>query len=139
VADERLYLDTSALMKLLVNERETAVLRAATAGSQLTSSELALVELPRAAYRFATRHPVADGSALLAEVERLLDRLVLVPLDRGQLLLAGAFPDAHLRSLDAMHLAAALTVAEGIDAVVTYDRRLSRVAARHDLPVMAPA
>ena len=140
MSERALYLDTSALVKFIADERESRALGAATVGRQVTSSELALVELSRAAHRLGARHDdVASRATIFAKLERLLGRLVLVPLNRAQLVVAASFPEAHLRSLDAIHLAAALTVGEEVDAVVTYDRRLSRIARRQDLQVLAPA
>ena len=138
-SDTALYLDSSALVKLVLRERESAALTNAISGTRLVSTELALVELPRAGHRAVAQGIVGDARLLFERVDRLLRRVILVPLDRGQLVLASSFQDPDLRSLDALHLAAAMTVGKEVAAVVTYDRLLGRVAERHDLVVMEPA
>jgi uncharacterized protein len=131
-----LYLDTSALVKLIVKEPETDVLKGAVAGRGLMSSELALTELPR-----AFRRAKAAGRATGPEhrLWRVLDRMYLVPLHRGQLLSAGSFEEPWLESLDAIHLAAALSRADSFDAFVTYDRNQARAVKYAGLKLLQPA
>lgn len=127
------YLDTSAAMKLLVEEPESkalvSYLQSAVEERQLVASWLLHTELLCAAHR----HP--DDLDLDA-VGVLLDAVSLVDLTRGDLLTAGALP-GRLRSNDAVHLAVALRV--GVDEMLTYDRLLAGAAATAGLPVAQPS
>lgn len=128
------YLDTSAAMKLLVDEAESDALAAhltspTTDERRLVASWLLHTELHCA----ANRHPVdVDVDA----VRVLLDTVSLVDLTRGDLLTAGTLPGG-LRSHDAVHLAVALRV--GADEVITYDGELAAAAGQAGLAVVRPA
>jgi uncharacterized protein len=126
------YLDTSALLKLLIREAGTSALRSELAGrlGPRVASALVRTELRRAVRRIDVR---ATGS-----IDRLLDGLALVPLDDAVLDAAGRLEPPGLRSLDAVHLASALRVAP-VDALVTYDRRMAAAAAEQGLAVLSPA
>ena len=128
------YLDSSALVKLIQVEAETAALRAFLAdrrGQARVTSALARVEVVRAVIR-------ADRTAT-RQARRLLARLHEVALDRPLLDRAGALTiDSPLRSLDAIHLASALTLGSTLDAVVTYDVRMADAANELGLPVERP-
>lgn len=125
----RYYLDTSAAAKLLVNEAESSALAgwADQADIDLVASHLLETELRR----FAVRHglPQADVSAILARVD-------LYDLPPSVYREAGLLPGPALRSLDALHLAAAIRL--DIDAVVSYDVRLAGSADELGLQVLAP-
>ncbi|GAC1331011.1 MAG: type II toxin-antitoxin system VapC family toxin [Mycobacteriales bacterium] len=129
----RVYLDTSALVKLVQIESESEALRRYLRdrpGEALVSSALARVELVRAVS--------TGGQPAVAHARRLLDRLYLVDLDPYLLdQAADLAPATPLRSLDAIHLAAAQLV-RPLRAVVTYDERML-VAAHHlQLPTATP-
>jgi predicted nucleic acid-binding protein len=132
----RLYLDSSALVKLVVDERESDALVAAIGDRVMMSSELALTELPR-----AFRRAKASGRATGTEhrVWRLLDRIGFVPLHRVQLVKAGLFEEPWLESLDAIHLAAALSNSDSFDAFVTYDDNQARAVRYAGLELLQPA
>lgn len=124
------YLDTSAAMKLLIDEAESGALvhELTTTTRDLVASWLLHTELHCA----AGRHP------RLVEVDAittLLNAVTLIDMTRGDLLSAGTH--APLRSNDAIHLATALRV--GVDEVLTYDGELSAAARRSGLRVLAPA
>ena len=128
------YIDTSALLKTLRREAETEELLADLRGrGELTSSEVSVTELHRAAGWWGV--PRED-------VERRLRQLDLVPLSRSQLTAAGLIPDpidppgTRLRSLDAIHISAALLVESS--SVLTYDRNQSRAARANGLAVLHP-
>ena len=126
------YLDSSAIVKLVVAERESAALRRYLRGEpQRVSCALARVEVVRAV------HP--HGAAAVTRARRLIRRLDLLRLDDELLDQAAALDGRVLRSLDAIHLAAAQTLADDITAVVTYDDRISKAAALLGLPVASPA
>lgn len=131
------YLDSSALVKLVVREPETDALRSRIEASDLVSSELALTEVPRAIRALAVR---ADSPALgqmIRVAEAVLGEVALLPVDRAILLAAGALDLPLLRSLDAVHVASALT-AMPIDWFITYDARQSDAARLAGLPILAP-
>ncbi len=124
------YLDTSAAMKLVLDEPQSDALTADLAGSddrRLVSSWLLHTEMHCA----AGRHPQdVDPEAVRA----VLDSVSLIDLTRGDLLAAGTH--TPLRSNDAIHLAVALRV--GADEIVTYDGELIEQAAAAGLPILSP-
>lgn len=65
---------------------------------------------------------------LIREARLVLSRLILIPLDLPLLEAAADIPPPVLRSLDAIHLAAALSLGEALEAVVTYDHRMAEAA-----------
>ncbi len=131
-----LYLDCSALTKLVLREPESAALRAYLEGDDLVSSELVLTELPRAVRR-AAGDDARTLRALLRTAGGVLDALALARLDRAVLLAAGAITEPTLRALDAIHVATAVDVAP-VDAFVTYDQRQAAVATLAGFQVVAP-
>jgi predicted nucleic acid-binding protein len=110
------YADASALIKLVRDEPESEVLRTFLAGADLVSCELVLTELPRAIRRAAARDPRLPLEALIGRAGELLEALGLLPLDHGLLTAAGALAEPALRTLDAIHVAAAvdLSPVEGV-------------------------
>ncbi len=119
-------------MKLVVRERETDALAAYLAGAELASSEIAEIEVPRAAY-------LRTGEAAsVARAESLLRRFSLVALDEDLRREAARAQPAELRSLDAVHLVSCLRLAKQLDAVVAYDRRLAGAVLAAGLHVEAP-
>jgi len=123
------YLDTSAAMKLIVDEAESAavVQELTTVGRRLVASWLLHTELHCA----AGRHPAMFSTDAVTTV---LDIVDLVDVTRGDLMAAGTH--APLRSHDAIHLAAALRL--GVDELLTYDVELARAASSAGLRVLAP-
>lgn len=122
------YLDTSAAVKLISTEHESDALRSyLDGGPTVVASDLLETELRR----IGVRHKI--DQVLITSV---LDGVTLTPLARDQFREAGLYPQAGLRSLDALHLAGAL----GVDAsaIVTYDIRLAEAARAHGLDVIAP-
>lgn len=126
------YLDTSALVKLVVAERETPALQEwwRTHGTVPVSSDLVRTELMRAVRR------VAPEAALQAHA--VLDALVLLQVTSRVLDVAGRLEPASLRYLDAIHLAAALELGDELVGIVTYDDRLAEAAAAYGAAVVAP-
>lgn len=124
------YLDTSAAMKLLIDEVESDALvgQLASDSRRLVASWLLHTELHCA----VGRHP----TIVIAEsVAVVLDAVTLVDVTRGDLLAAGTH--APLRSNNAIHLATALRI--GADEMITYDDELARAAASAGLRVVSPA
>ena len=128
------YLDSSALVKLVVREPEsTALVEFLQGHSERVSSALALSEVPRALRR------AGFGTSERRRARQVLSRVALVDVDRRTLAAAAALDPPTLRTLDAIHLATALTLREDLTALVTYDRRLAAAAERAHVEVNAPA
>ncbi len=124
------YLDTSAAMKLVIDEPQSEALTAELAerdDRRLVSSWLLHIEMHCA----AGRHPQDID---IDAVRTVLDSVSLVDLTRGDLLAAGTH--APLRSNDAIHLAVALRV--GADEIVTYDGELIERVTAAGLSVLSP-
>ena len=124
-----MYVDTSALGALLVERLESDALESwlDQTSDMLVSSDLLEVELRRLAVREGIDQ---------ADVTRLLDGVSLAALDRAVYRSAGLLPMPYLRTLDALHLEAAIRLDAA--AVLTYDRRLSKAARSVGLRVVAP-
>lgn len=131
------YADASALVKLVRDEPESDALRAYVEGADLVTCELVLTEVPRAVRRASAQDPRLPLDALLARTGELLDALGLLPLDRGLLLGAGAIAEPGLRALDAIHVAAALSLSP-IDSFVSYDARQTAAARLGGLRTVSP-
>ena len=127
------YLDTSALAKLAVAEPETAALREWLAAEPRT---LAACDLARTELLRTVRH-VSPDRVVMARL--VLDSLVLIELTSEILEAAGRLDAEGLRSLDAVHLAAALDLGDDLETIVTYDDRLASAARSYGVPVTAPA
>lgn len=125
------YLDTSAFIKLVRSEPESRALRAEmTTGDVLVSSVLLLVEGRRAAARY--------GPVALVRARAALSTVTLLPIDDATLEAAAELEPSELRSLDALHLAAALSLAGDLGRVYCYDLRLSTAARTLGLDVRQP-
>lgn len=132
------YLDASALVKLVVREDESEALdEFLAADARLVASELVLAETPRATARASARRSPARRAAVRARTEALLAGLVLVEIDRRLLSSSADIDPPPLRTLDAIHVATALSIPE-LGVFVTYDRRQAEAAQRAGLPVVAP-
>ena len=129
-----IYLDSSAVLKLLVEEAESEDLEAWSGesgrSSRMVSSTLTRVEVLRACRRV--------DESLLSTAGSLLDRLDLLPLDETVVGVAAQVPPPQLRSLDALHLSSALQLGDDIEAFVVYDTRLADAARALGLPVVQP-
>jgi uncharacterized protein len=129
-----IYLDSSALLKLVVEERESAALEAwllDRSGVPVVSSELAKVEVLR-----GCRRVYAEA---LPEARAVLAGLDLVRLSTDVLDSAAEVGDTTLRTLDAIHLASALSIREHLAAFVAYDQRLLSAASAVGLQPSQPA
>lgn len=117
-----IYLDTSALTKLLIDEPETSELRAwlnqqIASGEYLATSVIGRVELMRVVTRYGEPGQVERARYLLEGIDTLT-------LTDSVIALAETIGPATLRTLDALHLAAAAGINQDLTAFVTYDRRL---------------
>lgn len=126
------YLDASAVVKLLMQEPETAALRRRLqTWPKRASAALLRVELLRTVKR-------AGLPRLLADARRQLASIHLIRLDDELLDRAAELEPPSMRSLDAIHLAAAVGLGSDLAAVVTYDARMSSAAQALGLPVIGP-
>lgn len=126
------YLDTSALGRLVLDEPDAPAIGAALAEvGPVVASRLLAVEL----HRLGARTGVAAE-----EIDRWLSGVALVPLDDATLAAAQSVPPATVATLDAIHLATALGLAADghVETLMTYDARLAAGAREHGLRVSAP-
>ncbi|MGI8728437.1 MAG: type II toxin-antitoxin system VapC family toxin [Solirubrobacteraceae bacterium] len=125
------YLDSSAVVKLVVRESESAALRRFLAGRATRAScGLARTEVRRAVAQ--------SGEKTRERARRVIATLDLIQLDDALLDGAG---DLHgdLRSLDAIHVAAAQSLGPDLECVVTYDRRMAAAVTAAGLAAAAPS
>lgn len=126
------YIDSSALLKLLVREAETAALEADLASREgLVTSSLAVVECQRAVRRAGTRR-------LLQRAEQVFEAVYLLELTPPILESAATLGPPTVRSLHAIHLATALSIDDEDLDLITYDDRLAEAARSNGLRVMQP-
>ena len=131
-SDRYAYLDTSAFVKLCWPEAESDALHAYLRGWPLrVSAGLLLTEALRAAQR--------QPAARVERAQQLLQRLPLLEIDRTLYRQAGLLGPSTMRSLDAIHLAAAMSLGPDLGVVVTYDERMSAAAGLFGLPVASPS
>lgn len=125
------YLDSSALVKLVVAEKESAALRRFLRSEpRRATCGLARVEVVRAVR--------PHGVAAVTRAQQLLRRVDLIQLDDELLDEAASLDAGVVRTLDAIHLAAARALADDLTAIVTYDDRMTRAAGVLGLTVHAP-
>lgn len=127
------YLDTSAAVKLVVAEQGSTALRRWINGrdESMFSSDLLRTELLRTTRRSSPEDMV--------QARAVLDSLILVTLSTAVCERAAILEPEVMRSLDALHLAAALEVGDELHGIVTYDRHLANGARALGLVVVAPA
>ncbi len=135
MSEERglLYLDSSALVKLVLPEAETEALFAALQDwPDRVTSELARVEVIRASRR------ASDDDAVHERATGVLAGLHLLHLDSEILHQASQLSPALLRSLDAIHLASAMSIRSDVEAFAVYDGALADAAHQRGFEVIAP-
>jgi predicted nucleic acid-binding protein len=132
VAGQLLYLDSSAIVKLVTPEPETKALRELLRSwPERVSSVVARIEVERVARRI--------GGGTVRRARTVLSRVALVELDDEVVDAAAAIEPTELRTLDAIHLATALSLGEDLGAMCAYDARLADAAAASGAEVVAPA
>ena len=125
------YLDGSAFVKLVKEEAETAALAAyLRRWSVAVSSTLLRTEALRAATR--------DSPATVLKVRRALRDMAFIEVSRDLLDQAGTLNPSEFRSLDAIHVTAALSLGDDLDELVTYDGRMAAAAIASGLVVASP-
>jgi predicted nucleic acid-binding protein len=127
------YVDTSAAIKLLVEETHSKAFAAfydARADAEWVSSALLRIEIIRAVAR--------AKPLLLPDARDLLLAFSYIAIDDEIVDAAMDEPDRSLRSLDAIHLATARLLGPDLDAIVTYDDRLATAASDAGLVSASP-
>jgi hypothetical protein len=126
------YVDTSALARVLLDNPDKQVIgHSLTVFDRKVASRLLGVELRRVGLRHE----------LTSRAEKLLTDVSLLPIDEQTLAAAETLTPSSVGTLDAIHLATALRFAAegGLDALMTYDKRLAQGAEEHGLAVIAPS
>ena len=124
-----LYLDTSAFLKILVEEEHSLALRTELADRVVWSSSLLAVEAHRAGIRLGID---------LEDVDLRLAAVTLIAPSESSYFSARTVGTPMLRTLDALHLASALELGTDLDAVATYDRRLAEACDHIGIEIFSP-
>jgi uncharacterized protein len=127
-----LYLDTSAFVKLVNPEPESAALKRhlGQRSGQIVSAVVLRTEALRAAQRQSTDR--------VASMRLALRQVAFIDLDRHLFDAAGTVRPTDVRSLDAIHLAAATSLGDDLDELITYDARMAAAARAQGLIVSSP-
>ena len=126
------YLDTSAAVKLVVTETETAALKDWLIESprSIVASDLLRTELLRATRRGAPE--------MMIQARAVLDSVTLLAVTTETFERAAELDPTLLRSLDAIHLASAIQLGDELEGLLTYDDRLVEAAQLHGITAIAP-
>jgi predicted nucleic acid-binding protein len=126
------YLDTSAFVKFVAIEEFSTSLRewVQQMEPELVSSDLLRIEALRAARRL--------GPEYLKAAREALQHVHLIALTSRMCEAAADLDPAILRSLDAAHLATALSIGDDVFGDVTYDQRFSDACNQLGLRVVTP-
>jgi uncharacterized protein len=133
-----LYVDTSAMLKLLVREAESAAIeRELLTWSELATSVITEVELPRAVARAREERAdaVIDGSVVLHGV---LSSAAIIPLSENIVAAARKVKPVQVGALDAVHIASAISLGRQLAGVATYDKRMQDALEPLGVGVIAP-
>lgn len=131
-AEETWYIDSSAIVKLIAREPESAALRRFLKRRRtLVASALAQTEVSRAVLPL--------GEPFLRKAREVLDRIELVRVNRQVLRDAAVLEPVTLRSLDAIHLATAALFADTLGGLITYDGQMMEAAGSYGWSVNAPS
>lgn len=126
------YLDSSAIVKLVINEPESAALHEFLEGRRpFVSSALARVEVSRAVLSY--------GATEQRAAQEVLGQMDLMRISNRILGIAGTIQPGSLRTLDAIHLSSALSLEDTLADFVCYDHRLSQAAANQGWSIARPA
>jgi len=125
------YVDASALVKLVLDEPDAMPMRHwYLEAERIATSRVGEIE---------TRRAVARKVEAAGRVDGIFRSVVIVQLDERIGRSASALAPVGLRTLDAIHLATAISMGSDLDAFVTYDDRLAEAARAVGLPVVRPA
>jgi predicted nucleic acid-binding protein len=125
------YLDSSAIVKLVVREPESLALRRFLRRRHpLVSTALARTEVLRAL--------LPAGDEAVTRGRAVLQRIDLVRVNDRILNAAGVLRPPELRSLDAIHLATAQELGDELSALITYDDRMITAAKQLGYKIVQP-
>jgi uncharacterized protein len=131
-AERAIYLDSSAIVKLAVEEPESAALRRYLRRRKpLVSSALARAEVARAL--------LSLGETAVRRGHDVLARLELIRINDRILAAAGILLPEELRTLDAIHLATAQQLGGDLQRLITYGERIRAAAETIGCPISAPS
>lgn len=129
-----LYLDASAIVKMIIREPESDALRGELdRWTELASSVVSRVEVPRAVRRIMAGHDWPEEEAGAA-----LDGIAYLDIDLALAREAARLDPMELRSLDAIHIASAISLGADLGAISTYDVRLAEAARHRGIEVVSP-
>ena len=125
------YLDASAIVKLVLTEPESdEMARWYVESERVSTSLVGIIETRRAVARrphdSVHLERVVGGIEVIGVTARIGDR-------------AAAIAPPMVRTLDAIHLATAISIGTSLTSFVTYDDRLAEAARSLGLPVVSPA
>ena len=126
-----IYLDSSAIVKLVMAEQESVALEEYLSGTAMISSSLAATEVRRTVRRWTPDQ--------LVVTETILGLIPLIAIGAEVLRIAESLEPTSLRTLDAIHLASALLVRAQLDTFVAYDARLLEAAHSAGLVTASPS
>ena len=124
------YVDSSAFVKLVLVESESAAMRETLRRTSFASSMVIVTEFMRTTVR--------DAPDRMQDAVALLDAVTTVPLTRRLVVEAGRLPAPIVRALDAIHIATALRLQPHVRPFLTYDERQATVARALGLDVVSP-
>lgn len=124
------YIDSSAILKLLISEKESIAL-AEFLDAPMKTSAISRVEVIRSLHRISPEK-ISEGQAALSRFE-------MIPVSSPILILAEKFPTAiTLKSLDALHLATVIFLDKSVEGVITYDKAMIKNAKELGIKVASP-
>ncbi len=127
-----MYVDTSVFGRVILEEPDKpAIKRDLAKFDQRVASRLLRIELRR----------VGRREDALEEADRILESVLLIPLDEDVLASAETISPTTVGTLDAIHLATAIRLSKAgeLDALMTYDKQLATAAREHGLEVLSPS
>lgn len=125
-----IYIDSSAILKMIIKEKESDAI-ISIARARFITSEISRVEVIRAILRY-------EPSALKSAAQ-VLKNINYVKIDSQTLVQAERLPDRiNLRALDAIHIAVAAKMGLKINSILTYDKQMAKAAKALGFEVMAP-
>ena len=124
------YLDTSALLKLVVSEKESAALRKVVGDNEVTSNFTRL-EVARTLKPYSAKAKKDAGA--------LLNSISLIPVDSEIMTQAELIIEvSESKAADAIHVASAMRLGTLIEGIITYDNQMAVAASRLGIQVIAP-
>jgi uncharacterized protein len=128
-----IYVDSCAVVKLIIDEEHSAALNShlSSAAPEVISSELTRAEVCRTLIRLGQRERTrAKADAVLAQIAKLPIGTIVG--------MAADLPQPWLRTLDALHVATAQMLGSAVSEFITYDKRLAKAATEVGLPLTMP-